>query len=106
VNASTWGAGLLQGLEGVGIPGHHRVDVVAHQQQVVHARVDDDEVGFEHNGGLNLIRENLVHSAATHREVGVAKLRVVLRQCDCDVIRPSAHPVGAGGMWIADTLGE
>src|SRR5689334_23250975 len=24
------GAGLLQGLEGVGVPGHHRVDVVAY----------------------------------------------------------------------------
>jgi hypothetical protein len=53
-----------------------------------------------------LIRENLVHSAATHREVGVAKLGIVLRKRDCDVIRPTAHTIGAGGMWVADTLGE
>src|SRR5258707_2910152 len=65
------GAGLLQGLEGVGIPGHHRVDVVAHQQQVVHARVDDYEVGFEHNGGLELFREKFVHSVATHGAASV-----------------------------------
>ena len=100
------GAGLLQGLQGVGVSGHHRVDVVAHQKQVVHARVDGDEVGFEHDRGLNLIRKNLVHPAATHREVGVPKLRTVLRKLECDVIRPSAQTVRAGGMWVADTLGE
>jgi hypothetical protein len=53
-----------------------------------------------------LIRKNLIHPAATHREVGIAKLRTVLRKRDCDVIRPSAQTVGAGGMWVADTLGE
>ena len=100
------GTGLLQGLQAVGVSGHHRVDVVAHQQQVVHARVHGDEVGFEHYGGLNLLRENLVHPTATHREVGVAKLWTVLRQRDRDVVRPSAQTVGAGGMWVADTLGE
>jgi hypothetical protein len=53
-----------------------------------------------------LLREDLVHPAATHCEVGVSKLRIVLRQRDCDMIRPSAQTVGAGGMWVADTLSE
>ena len=100
------GAGLLQRLEPLGVSGHHGVDVVAQQEQVVHARVDGDEIRLEHDGGLNLLVEDLVHSPAPHREVGVAQLGVRLRQRDCDTIGPPAQTVGARGIGVADTFGE
>ena len=76
------------------------------KKQVVHARVDGDEVGLEHDGGLDLFVEDLVHAAAPDREVGVAHFGVGLRQRYGDMIGPSAQAVRAGRVWVADPLGE
>ena len=100
------GTGLLQCLEPVGVAGHHGVDIVAHQKQIVHARIDGDEVGFEHDRRLNLFGEDLIHPSAADGEVGVAKIGIALRKPDGDVVSPSAQTIGTGGVGIADPLGE
>ena len=44
---------------------------------------------------------------ATSRTAGSAQSGCrALAERDGDVVRPSAQTVGAGGMWVADTLGE
>ena len=100
------GAGLLQGLQAVGVAGHHGVHVDAQGHQVVHPGVDGHQVWFGEHGGLDLVGQDVVHGPAAHSEVGVAELGIGSRQPRGQPVGPAAHAVRAAGVGIADAFGE